>query len=81
LNNLDKTQRAEVMYQMHIKEYRTLTAIGKKFGLTKERVRQIVNKYKEGLTHVQDIRTARNGEDNNVAEQSGRSTGARNTSQ
>ena len=43
---------------MHVQEHRTLTAIGKRFGLTKERVRQIVNKFKD--ENVSDIRTARN---------------------
>jgi hypothetical protein len=62
------------MYEMYVKEYRTLTAIGKKFGLTKERVRQIVNKYKKGISDVQDIRTSGNGKNDNTAKQGGRST-------
>jgi len=72
LSDLDK--RNKTMYEMYVKEYRTLTAIGKKFGLTKERVRQIVNKYKKRISDVQDIRTAGNREDNDTAKQGGRST-------
>jgi len=63
LSDLDYDKRAKDMYQMHVNEYRTLTAIGKRYGLTKERVRQIVNKYKEGLVDVQDIRTSGDRED------------------
>ncbi len=74
MTDLDYNERAETMYQMHVKEYRTLTAIGKKFGLTKERVRQIVNKHKRGITDVQDIRTAGNRENNHASKQGERST-------
>jgi DNA-directed RNA polymerase sigma subunit (sigma70/sigma32) len=74
LTDLDYNERAETMYQMHVKEYRTLTAIGKKFGLTKERVRQIVNKHKRGITDVQDIRTAGNRKNNHASKQGERST-------
>lgn len=70
----DLDQRNKTMYEMYVKEYRTLTAIGKKFGLTKERVRQIVNKYKKRISDVQDIRTSGNGKDNDTAKQGGRST-------
>ena len=68
---IDYADRARTMYTMHVKEHRTLTAIGKKFGLSKERVRQIVSKYREEKTDVSDIRTARHGEDNNATEHGG----------
>jgi len=70
----DLEQRNKTMYEMYVKEYRTLTAIGKKFGLTKERVRQIVNKYKKRISDAQDIRTSGNRKDNDTAKQGGRST-------
>jgi len=55
---LKPEERDKRIYEMHTQEHRTLTAIGKHFGLTKERVRQIVNKHRDD---VQDIRTPRNG--------------------
>ena len=55
MSDLDK--RNKTMYDMYVKEHRTLTAIGNKFGLTKERVRQVVNKHKKRISDVQDIRT------------------------
>ncbi|MAO21997.1 MAG: hypothetical protein CMJ25_14720 [Phycisphaerae bacterium] len=72
MSDLDK--RNKTMYEMSVKEHRTLTAIGNKFGLTKERVRQIVNKYKKRILDVQDIRTAGDRKDNDTSKQGGRST-------
>ena len=48
----------------------TLTAIGKRYGLTRERVRVIVNKVEEQNSnkHNQDIRTTRDGENNSPTE-------------
>jgi DNA-directed RNA polymerase sigma subunit (sigma70/sigma32) len=48
----------------------TLTAIGKKYGVTRERVRVIVNKIEEQNANkdIQDIRTSGDGENNSPTE-------------
>lgn len=61
---MDSKQRDYQIYEMRTKYYMTMTAIGKRVGLSRERVRQIVKKVGENLgdyKDVQNIRTSRNG--------------------
>jgi DNA-directed RNA polymerase sigma subunit (sigma70/sigma32) len=61
---MDSKQRDYQIYEMRTKYYMTMTAIGKRVGLSRERVRQIVKKVGENLgdyKDVQNIRASRNG--------------------
>lgn len=60
---MDSKQRDYQIYEMRTKYYMTMTAIGKRMGLSRERVRQIVKKVGENLgdyKDVQNIRASRN---------------------
>lgn len=60
---MDSKQRDYQIYEMRTKYYMTMTAIGKRVGLSRERVRQIVKKVGENLgdyKNVQNIRASRN---------------------
>lgn len=60
---MDSKQRDYQIYEMRTKYYMTMTAIGKRMGLSRERVRQIVKKVGENLgdyKDVQNIRSSRN---------------------
>lgn len=60
---MDSKQRDYQIYEMRTKYYMTMTAIGKRMGLSRERVRQIVKKVGENLgdyKNVQNIRASRN---------------------
>jgi DNA-directed RNA polymerase specialized sigma subunit len=60
---MDTKQRDYQIYEMRTKYYMTMTAIGKRVGLSRERVRQIVKKVGENLgdyKNVQNIRASRN---------------------
>jgi len=57
--------RDEEIVHLWKNELMTLSAIGKRFGLTRERVRQIVSKKR--TQNVPNIRTTGNGEDNDAA--------------
>ena len=58
------------MHRLRKERAMTLTAIGKRYGLTRERVRVIVNKVVEQNANkdIQDIRTTGNREDNSPVE-------------
>tara|TARA_R100001460_G_scaffold1354_7_gene5223 strand:- start:695 stop:919 length:225 start_codon:yes stop_codon:yes gene_type:complete len=58
------------IWEMRTKYYMTFVAIGKRMGLSRERVRQIVEKVENNIEdygNVQDIRAAGNRKDNNTA--------------
>jgi DNA-directed RNA polymerase sigma subunit (sigma70/sigma32) len=57
-------ERDAEMLRLWKEELMTLSAIGRKYGLSRERVRQIVNKQR--TKNVQDIRASRNGEDHDA---------------
>mgnify|MGYP005987290057 CR=1 FL=1 len=60
---METKQRDYQIYEMRTKYYMTMTAIGKRMGLSRERVRQIVKKVGENLgdyKDVQNIRASRN---------------------
>jgi DNA-directed RNA polymerase specialized sigma subunit len=60
---METKQRDYQIYEMRTKYYMTMTAIGKRVGLSRERVRQIVKKVGENLgdyKDVQNIRASRN---------------------
>jgi len=60
---METKQRDYQIYEMRTKYYMTMTAIGKRVGLSRERVRQIVKKVGENLgdyKNVQNIRASRN---------------------
>ena len=60
---MDSKQRDYQIYEMRTKYYMTMTAIGKRVGLSRERVRQIVKKVGDNLgdyKDVQNIRASRN---------------------
>lgn len=60
---METKQRDYQIYEMRTKYYMTMTAIGKRMGLSRERVRQIVKKVGENLgdyKDVQNIRSSRN---------------------
>jgi DNA-directed RNA polymerase specialized sigma subunit len=63
-------KRNNEMYDLRKNREMTLTAIGKKYGLTRERVRVIVNKIAERNADkdIQDIRPTGNREDNSSTE-------------
>ena len=58
------------MHRLRKERAMTLTAIGKRYGLTRERVRVIVNKVEEQNANkdIQDIRTTRDGENDSTTE-------------
>ena len=58
------------MHRLRKERAMTLTAIGKRYGLTRERVRVIVNKVEEQNANkdIQDIRTSRDGENDSATE-------------
>ena len=45
-------ERAKLAYEYHTKQGMTLQQIGMIFGLTRERVRQIIDKYEESLKQL-----------------------------
>jgi DNA-directed RNA polymerase sigma subunit (sigma70/sigma32) len=47
--SMTNKERDEEIWRMHTKLLMTLTAIGKKMGLSRERVRQIIEKKKESV--------------------------------
>ena len=60
---METKQRDYQIYEMRTKYYMTMTAIGKRVGLSREGVRQIVKKVGENLgdyKNVQNIRASRN---------------------
>jgi len=60
---METKQRDYQIYEMRTKYYMTMTAIGKRVGLSRERVRQIVKKVGDNLgdyKNVQNIRASRN---------------------
>lgn len=57
-------ERDAEMLRLWKEELMTLSAIGRKYGLSRERVRQIVKKQR--TKNVQDIRASRNGEDHDA---------------
>jgi|TARA_R110002110_G_scaffold1339_4_gene5597 DNA-directed RNA polymerase sigma subunit (sigma70/sigma32) len=58
-------ERDEEILRLWKEELMTLSAIGKKYGLTRERVRQIVAKQR--AKNVSDIRTAGNGKNDDAS--------------
>ena len=58
------------IYELRKNKLMTLTAIGKIYGLTRERIRVIVNKVEETNAgkDIQDIRPTGDREDNNATE-------------
>jgi DNA-directed RNA polymerase sigma subunit (sigma70/sigma32) len=63
-------ERNREMHRLRTERAMTLTAIGKKYGVTRERVRVIVNKIEEenANKNIQDIRTTRDGENDSTTE-------------
>jgi hypothetical protein len=63
-------ERNTRIYELRKNKLMTLTAIGKMYGLTRERIRVIVNKVEETNAgkDIQDIRPTGNREDNNATE-------------
>ena len=69
--HLKYNQRNNEIYSLRTDKLMTLTAIGKMYGLTRERIRVIVKKIDEQNENkdVQDIRPTRDGEDHSSTEQ------------
>ena len=67
---LKYNQRNNEIYSLRKNKLMTLTAIGKIYGLTRERIRVIVNKVEETNAgkDIQDIRPTGDREDNNATE-------------
>ena len=67
---LKYNQRNNEIYSLRKNKLMTLTAIGKIYGLTRERIRVIVNKVEETNAgkDIQDIRPTGNREDNSPVE-------------
>ena len=63
-------ERNTRIYELRKNKLMTLTAIGKIYGLTRERIRVIVNKVEETNAgkDIQDIRPTGDREDNNATE-------------
>jgi|TARA_Y100000114_G_C11649346_1_gene273357 hypothetical protein len=63
-------ERNTRIYELRKNKLMTLTAIGKMYGLTRERIRVIVNKVEETNAgkDIQDIRPTGDREDNNATE-------------
>ena len=68
--HLKYNQRNNEIYSLRKNKLMTLTAIGKIYGLTRERIRVIVNKVEETNAgkDIQDIRPTGAREDNNATE-------------
>ena len=68
--HLKYNQRNNEIYSLRKNNLMTLTAIGKIYGLTRERIRVIVNKVEETNAgkDIQDIRPTGDREDNNATE-------------
>jgi DNA-directed RNA polymerase sigma subunit (sigma70/sigma32) len=67
---MDKKDRNFQIYEMRKKYYMTLTAIGKRMGLSRERVRQIVQHVEDNLKdykNVQNLRASGNRKNNNAS--------------
>jgi DNA-directed RNA polymerase sigma subunit (sigma70/sigma32) len=74
---MDNRERDYQIYVMRMHYYMTLTAIGERMNLSRERVRQIVLKVEKNLKDykdVQNIRAAGNRKNNNTAKHGGQST-------
>jgi DNA-directed RNA polymerase sigma subunit (sigma70/sigma32) len=56
---MDSRERDYQIYEMRTKYYMTMTAIGKRVGLSRERVRQIVKKVGENLRDYKDVQNIR----------------------
>lgn len=56
---MDSKQRDYQIYEMRTKYYMTMTAIGKRVGLSRERVRQIVKKVGDNLGDYKDVQNIR----------------------
>jgi|TARA_R100000353_G_scaffold124497_1_gene88381 transcriptional regulator with XRE-family HTH domain len=73
------TPRNREIRRLRKEERMTLDAIGRRFGLSRERVRQIVRGIEaimgEENGNVSDIRAAGDGENNNTSEHGGRRPG------
>jgi len=69
--HLKYNQRNNEIYSLRTDKLMTLTAIGKMYGLTRERIRVIVKKIDEQNENkdIQDIRTTRDGEDHRSTKQ------------
>ena len=69
--HLKYNQRNNEIYSLRTDPLMTLTAIGKMYGLTRERIRVIVKKIDEQNENkdIQDIRPTRDGEDHSSTEQ------------
>ena len=69
--HLKYNQRNNEIYSLRKNKLMTLTAIGKIYGLTRERIRVIVNKVEETNAgkDIQEIRPTRDGEDHSSTEQ------------
>ena len=63
-------ERNTRIYELRKNKLMTLTAIGKMYGLTRERIRVIVNKIEKTNAgkDIQDIRPTGDREDNNATE-------------
>ena len=68
--HLKYNQRNNEIYSLRKNKLMTLTAIGKIYGLTRERIRVIVNKVEETNAgkDIQDIRPTGDREDNTATE-------------
>ena len=60
---MDSRERDYQIYEMRTKYYMTMTAIGKRVGLSRERVRQIVEKVGENLRDHKDVQNIRSSGD------------------
>ncbi len=60
---MDSRERDYQIYEMRTKYYMTMTAIGKRVGLSRERVRQIVKKVGENLRDYKDVQNIRSSGD------------------
>ena len=60
---MDSQERDYQIYEMRTKYYMTMTAIGKRVGLSRERVRQIVKKVGENLRDYKDVQNIRSSGD------------------
>ena len=69
--HLKYNQRNNEIYSLRTDKLMTLTAIGKMYGLTRERIRVIVKKIDEQNENkdIQHIRPTRDGEDHSSTEQ------------
>jgi len=68
--HLKYNQRNNEIYSLRTDKLMTLTAIGKMYGLTRERIRVIVKKIDEQNENkdIQDIRPTRDGKDHSSTE-------------